>query len=138
MDVRKFFPSIDHALLKEQIRRVLKDPDVLWLCARIIDGSNEQEPVVHHFPGDALFTPLDRRHGIPIGNLTSQLFANFYLDALDHHVKETLRVRRYLLDWADVARSLEAWNAHAAHGTTSRLRADVLGRARFVRGHWAA
>ena len=95
MDIHKFFPTLDHVVLKQCIRRTLKDPHVLWLCNLIVDHSNEQERVVQHFPDD-LFTPLFRRHGIPIGNLTSQFFANVYLDALDHFVKERLRVKRYL------------------------------------------
>jgi RNA-directed DNA polymerase len=61
-----------------------------------LDGSNEQELVTQYFAGDELFTPCERRHGIPIGNLTSQFFANVYLDALDHFVKERLGVKRYL------------------------------------------
>jgi len=52
------------------------------------------EPV--YFPGDDLLAPLERRCGIPIGNLTSQFFANLYLDALDHGIKETLRTPAYL------------------------------------------
>lgn len=96
MDIHKFFPTLDHDILKERLRRVLKDSEVLWLCDLIIDGSNEQEVVVQHFPGDDLFTPLARRRGLPIGNLTSQFFANVYLDALDHFVKERLRLKLYL------------------------------------------
>jgi RNA-directed DNA polymerase len=96
MDIRKFFPTLDHAILKRQLRQTIKDPNVLGLCDLIIDCSNEQELVVQHFPGDDLFTPLVRRRGLPIGNLTSQFFANVYLDALDHFVKERLRVKRYL------------------------------------------
>jgi hypothetical protein len=49
-----------------------------------------------HYPGDDLFTPAERRRGLPIGNLTSLGFANIYLDPLDHFVKEVLRCRRYL------------------------------------------
>jgi retron-type reverse transcriptase len=96
MDIHKFFPTLDHAILKTQIRRTIKDPNVLWLCDLIIECSNKQELVVQHFPGDDLFSPLGRRHGLPIGNLTSQFFANVYLDALDHFVKERLRVKQYL------------------------------------------
>ena len=54
----------------------------------------ETEP--RYFPGDDLLTPLERRVGIPIGNLTSQFFANLYLDALDHFIKERLRISAYL------------------------------------------
>jgi RNA-directed DNA polymerase len=77
-DVRKFFPSVDHDILKELIAHKIKDPHVLWLVGKIIDGSNPQEQVTMWFPGDALFTPSERRRGIPIGNQTSQFFANVY------------------------------------------------------------
>jgi retron-type reverse transcriptase len=95
-DIRKFFPSMDHAILKEQVARKIKDPHVLWLVGRIIDSSNPQEEVQHYFPGDDLFTPGERRRGIPIGNQTSQFFANVYLDPLDHFVKERLRFKGYV------------------------------------------
>lgn len=55
------------------------------------------------FPGDDLFTPFERRRGLPIGNLTSQLFAKIYLDGLDHFVKEVLRVPGYLRYVDDLA-----------------------------------
>ena len=95
-DIRKYFPSIDHAFLKEMIRRKIKCLDTLWLIDLLIDRSNAQEPVAAHFPGDALLTPAARRRGLPIGNLTSQFFANIYLNGLDHLVKERLRIEKYL------------------------------------------
>ena len=95
-DVRKYFPSIDHAILKALIRRKIKCQDTLWLIDTIIDGSNEQEPVLHYFPGDIMITPAMRRKGLPIGTLTSQFFANVYLNGFDHFVKETLRAKRYI------------------------------------------
>ena len=49
-----------------------------------------------YFPGDDLFTPFERRRGLPIGNLTSQRFANVYLDGLDHFCKEVLKAKGYL------------------------------------------
>lgn len=95
-DIRKYFPSIDHEILKTLIRRKIKCPDTLWLVNVIIDGSNEQEPSLDHFPGDDLLTPLERRKGLPIGNLTSQFFANIYLNGFDHYVKENLKASKYL------------------------------------------
>lgn len=95
-DIRKYFASIDHQILKNLIRCRIKDRDVLWLADRIIDGSNEQEFCLCYFPGDNLFTPLDRRRGLPIGNQTSQFFANVYLNPLDHFVKEDLRCPGYI------------------------------------------
>ncbi|NJR63882.1 MAG: RNA-directed DNA polymerase [Cyanobacteria bacterium CRU_2_1] len=95
-DIRKYFPSIDHEILKTILRRKIKCPETLWLIDRIIDGSNPQGEAVEYFPGDDLLTPVQRRKGLPIGNLTSQFFANVYLNGLDHFVKEQLQAQRYL------------------------------------------
>jgi retron-type reverse transcriptase len=95
-DVRKYFPSIDHEILKNILRCKIKCPSTLWLIETIIDGSNEQETVIQYFPGDDLLTPAQRRRGLPIGNLTSQFFANVYLSSFDHFVKEQLKAKKYL------------------------------------------
>jgi retron-type reverse transcriptase len=95
-DIQKYFPSIDHIILKKILRQKIKCPDTLWLIDLIIDSSNEQIPAIFHFPGDDLLTPLKRRPGLPIGNLTSQFFANLYLSDFDHFVKEKLKVKKYL------------------------------------------
>jgi retron-type reverse transcriptase len=95
-DIKKYFPSIDHEILKEIIRRKIKCPDTLWLIDTIIDNSNPQEPSIEHFPNDDLLTPIQRPHGLPIGNLTSQFFANLYLNGFDHFIKETLQAPKYL------------------------------------------
>ncbi|MGA7933011.1 MAG: RNA-directed DNA polymerase [Kovacikia sp.] len=95
-DIQAYFPSIDHELLKGLIRRKIKCNKTLWLIETIIDASNDQFPVVHHFPEDDLLAPLTRRRGLPIGNLTSQFFANVYLNGFDHFVKETLKAPQYL------------------------------------------
>jgi hypothetical protein len=80
MDIKKYFASIDHAVLKSLLLRKIKDQKLLDLLGRIIDSGAEE-------PGAA---------GIPIGNLTSQHFANYFLGPLDHFVKETLRVKGYV------------------------------------------
>jgi len=95
-DIKKYFPSIDHEILKAMFRRLIGDRETLWLIETIIDRSNKQHPVCDYFAGDDLFSPVQRRKGLPIGNLTSQVFANFYLNAFDHIVKETLGCRGYL------------------------------------------
>ena len=95
-DIQKYFPSIDHEILKALIRKRLKCPDTLWLIDTIVDASNEQEPVITYFPGDDLLTPVQRRKGLPIGNLTSQLFANLYLNPFDNFVKRQLQLQHYL------------------------------------------
>ena len=81
LDVRKFFDSVDHGVLKTFLRKKIKDPDFLWLLEVFID-----HPVPWTQPGK----------GLPIGNLTSQHFANFYLDPLDHTIKDRWGVKGYV------------------------------------------
>jgi hypothetical protein len=81
-DVRQHFPSIDHAILRGTLERVIRDEDVLELCDRILSSgagvlSGEYDMVF--FPGDDLFA-VNRARGLPIGNLTSQFWSNCYLD----------------------------------------------------------
>lgn len=101
-DIYRYFPSIDHELLKAEFRRRIGCEQTLWLMDLIVDGSNAQEPVDLHFLGDDLFEPYRRRRGLPIGNLTSQFSANLYLDRFDHWVSEVLRAPyvRYVDDFA--------------------------------------
>lgn len=108
-DVFRFFPAIDHAILKADFRRRIICAPTLALLDKIVDGSNAQEPVNLHFPGDDLFTPYERRRGLPIGNLTSQWFANIFLDPLDHFCAERLGAPylRYVDDFALFADSVE-------------------------------
>jgi retron-type reverse transcriptase len=86
-DVRKYFASIDHEILKNRLGRVVKCAPTLDLAARIIDGSNPQQDTAAYFPGDDLFTPHQRRRGLPLGNQTSQFFANVYLNPLDQFLE---------------------------------------------------
>ncbi len=95
-DICKYFPSIDITILKQQIRRKLKCPRTLWLIDTILDNPSDGETPIDYFPGDNLFTPLEHPKGLPIGNLTSQFFANVYLNGFDRYVKETLKVSKYL------------------------------------------
>lgn len=77
-DVRKYFNSIDHTVLKEKISRMALSEDVRWLLGTIVD-SYECEP----------------GKGLPMGNQTSQWFALYYLDGLDRLIKEKLRIKYY-------------------------------------------
>jgi len=113
-DIFRYFPSIDHAILKAEFRRRIGCESTLWLMDAIVDGSNPQEPADLHFPGDDLFEPFRRRRGLPIGNLTSQFFANLYLNCFDHWVTEVLSAPyvRYVDDFAlfhDDPKVLEEW-----------------------------
>ena len=96
LDIRRYFPSIDQAILKQQLTRRIKDRPVLALLNRIIDNGPHTHAPVLFFPGDDLVSVSERRRGLPIGNLTSQFFANLYLDEFDHWLKETKRVKGYL------------------------------------------
>jgi len=95
-DICKYFPSIDHEILKDTFRKRIKDKRVLWLMDLIVDYSNEQEKVLNWFEGDDLFTPMERTKGLPIGNLTSQWFANWMLNDLDHFVTSKLGIGGYV------------------------------------------
>jgi RNA-directed DNA polymerase len=119
-DIRKYFPSIDHDILKGLIARKIKDPHVLWLVGKIIDSSNAQGSVLMWFPGDDLFTPTERRRGLPLGNQTSQFFANVYLNPLDHFVTDHLGLSyvRYVDDFlvfADDKRRLHEVKGEIEH-----------------------
>lgn len=73
LDIKKFYPSVDHQALKLLLRRKIKDADMLWLLDEIIDSAA----------------------GLPIGNYLSQYFANFYLSYFDHWIKEQKKVKYY-------------------------------------------
>jgi RNA-directed DNA polymerase len=97
-DVKQFFPSIDHAILRAVLRKMLPDGSVMWLIDRILAGgrgvlSEEYDMVC--FPGDDLFAS-QRPRGLPIGNLTSQWWANCYLNTFDQFVKRELGCTAYV------------------------------------------
>jgi len=79
MDVKKFFASIHHDVLKKQLSGLFKEQHLLLLLYQIIDSFS-----------------VDNNRGLPIGNLTSQYFANHYLSGLDHYIKEDLRIKAYV------------------------------------------
>lgn len=85
LDIRKFYPSINHAILKQILRRKLKDDRLLMLLDEIIDSHNTLPPECIRYKGC----------GIPIGNYLSQYLANLYLTYFDHWLKEVKKVRFY-------------------------------------------
>jgi hypothetical protein len=116
-DVEQFFPAVDHALLMNTIQSVIVDPDLLGLCQTILDsgrGVLSASYAMRYFPGDDLFAAA-RPRGLPIGNLTSQFWANVYLNPFDHFVKRELKCGAYLryvddfLLFADDKATLWAW-----------------------------
>ena len=116
-DIRQFFPSIDHAILRDCLARKIGDGRTMGLVDRILasgEGVHDEiyEPVF--FSGDDLFSLL-RPRGLPIGNLTSQFWANVYMNPFDHFVVRELRCSSYvryvddLLVFADDKRTLWQW-----------------------------
>lgn len=81
MDVKRFFDTIDHNILKSLIRKNVQDPNILKIIDVIIDSFEIE---------------VGSGAGIPLGNVTSQLFANIYLNELDDFIKQTLREPYYL------------------------------------------
>ena len=79
-DIKKYFDNVDHEVLINILRRKIKDNKVLWLIKQILDN----------------FETKIKGKGMPLGNLTSQFFANVYLNNLDYFVKHTLRVKNYI------------------------------------------
>jgi len=94
-DVRSFYDSIDHAILVSKLGDVVRCERVMGLINRIVAGY-KSEKVPTFLPGDDWLDAAQRTRGLPIGNLTSQLWGNFYLDALDHRVTEGERHGSYL------------------------------------------
>jgi retron-type reverse transcriptase len=101
-DIRKYYQSIDHAVLMAALERTICCSPTLELCRLIVTSYQDTEVHPGYFPGDDLLAVTERPHGVPIGNLTSQLWANFLLDPMDHTIKEVWRApgyARYTDDW---------------------------------------
>jgi hypothetical protein len=110
LDIRKYFDSIDHAVLETQLQRLIKDGRVLQLLRGIIDSYETA-------PGK----------GVPIGNLTSQYFANLYLAGMDHFILETLRPRAYCRYMDDFV----LWASSLGELKTMRGRIDEYARGKL-------
>ena len=116
-DLEHFFPGTDHTVLRAQLARVIACPRTLWLADQILASGahiHTGDYTPRLFPGDDLLA-LDRPRGLPIGNLTSQFWANVYLNPLDHFVKRELKCPGYvryvddLLLFADDKPALHRW-----------------------------
>lgn len=102
IDIKKFYPNVDHGILKEMLRRKFKDNDLLQLLDEIIDSAD----------------------GIPIGNYLSQYFANFYLTYFDHWIKEDLKVKHYFRYADDIV--ILSPSKDYLHGLLSEMRTYLL------------
>lgn len=95
IDVEKYFPAMDQAIVRAHVATDNPEDWVHQMCGALL-AAGRCERFRAHFPGDDLFSPLQRAVGLPLGNLTSQIWANRYLDPVDHLVKDRRRVRPYL------------------------------------------
>lgn len=80
-DIKKFFASIDHSVLKSILEKHIDDRDILWLLKQVIDSFNVEEK-------DNI--------GLPLGNLTSQLLVNIYMNEFDQFIKRTIKAKYYI------------------------------------------
>lgn len=82
-DIRKFFANIDHDILKNILAKYIPDQNIIWLLNRVIDSFE-----------------VEKNKGLPLGNLTSQLFVNVYMNEFDQYVKHNLK-QKYYIRYAD-------------------------------------
>lgn len=131
-DIQQFFPAIDHNILKQILAQTIACDATLDLCAKIIDsgvGVLSEVYDMRYFPNDDLLAAA-RPRGLPIGNLTSQFWANVYLNELDQFVKHGLRAKGYLryvddfLLFADDKATLHQWR-DAIMGFLQSLRLTI-------------
>lgn len=101
LDISKYYGSINHQRLKELLAKRINDQRVLSLLGIIIDSTDSGHEYDELFPADSHFHTKGRR-GIPIGNLTSQLFANIYLHEADMFAKQHLHAKFYIRYMDDI------------------------------------
>ena len=107
IDARKYYPSINHQILKQKYRRIFKDKELLMLLDEIIDSistcpvTDETKPILDKLYQHQKILELEDGSkfldgvGIPIGNYLSQYNGNFYFSSFDHWIKEEKRVKYY-------------------------------------------
>jgi len=83
-DIKKFFETVDHSILLSIVRKRIKDSKAMWLLEEIIESFSSQ------------YSNIFSQKGLPIGNLTSQLFANIYLNEFDQFIKQNLEIKHYI------------------------------------------
>ena len=113
IDIRKYYPNINKERLKEKFKRLIKDEDTLWLIDVIIDSHHE---------------------GLPIGNYTSQWFANFYLQDTDHFVKEELNIKYYIRYMDDLV--MFGSNKRELRKKLEKLRTFLTNEGLTIKDNW--
>lgn len=128
IDIAKFFPSIDHTILRSLL--AAKTTPCFWpMTEHILRAPVHVETTRFHFPGDDLFTPGERPHGLPIGNLSSQIWANLMLTPIDHLLASRLGIGSFVRYCDDILvfdddpeRLRAAWQTIRARCDSLRLR----------------
>ena len=131
-DIQQFFPAIDHQILIGELEGRIKDQQVLNLAKVILSSGESVHKQIYkpvYFPGDNLLGIL-RPRGLPIGNLTSQFWANVYLNPFDQFVRRQLGCRQYIryvddfLLFSQEKTTLWNWKSQI-HNRMQRLRLTI-------------
>lgn len=139
-DIVKYFPAIDHQIVRHLLAKHIADRQTMWLIDQIINsgvGVQAAETPQTLFPGDDLLA-LMRLRGLPIGNLSSQFWANVYLHELDMFAKHQLRCPAYLrymddfLLFSDDKQELNRWREAIRDFLAARLRLQLHPRKSVV------
>ncbi len=100
-DIKKFFADINHDILKDILRKHIQDKNIIWLLNEIIDSFNSPNSIYamaemekHQYSNSAIARYEYR--GLPLGNLTSQLLVNIYMNEFDQFAKHKLKVKYYI------------------------------------------
>lgn len=112
LDISKFYPTVDNSILKAKFRRIIKDKKALCLVDLIVDSAQ----------------------GLPIGNYTSQWFANFFLTDLDHFVKKHSAAKYYVRYVDDLV--ILGPNKRALHKLKAVLDEKLAGIKLFIKSNW--
>lgn len=101
LDVKHYYQSINHDIMKQKYSKMFKDKELLWLLGEIIDSikTAEIEDLKSIYLCDA---DIDPNTGIPIGNYLSQYSGNYYLSEFDHWIKEEKRIKHYFRYMDDI------------------------------------
>ena len=99
IDIKKYFYSINHNILKDLLNKKIKDKLFLDIVYKIIDSSDE-DYILEYAKKHNI--SLKKGYGLPIGNLTSQILGIFYLNKIDHYIKEELKIKYYIRYMDDI------------------------------------
>jgi len=120
-DIKHYFQEVDHEVLMKTIRRKISDEKTLWLIKKIVKPNSERRERENNFG----------EKGMPLGNLTSQFFANVYLNELDYFIKHTLKAKfyvRYVDDFIILHNSkeqLEIWKKRIQEFLIENLKLEL-------------